>query len=253
MMISETKIKELVSDILEESRADIEATIKSHLREGDEDADKDSDDDAGGDDASAGDDTGMDDVGGGGGDEGGAGGDEPADSEEEINKLSDKIAHGFDAPKNLTLNDGTQTHIAVDSEDQVGEIDQDSDNYEVTFEKGNWDLFTQSAQQYSQKVTTIRQTLVPLVEKALIELLETSGAYDRTSFVSSAYFQNDEFRVVAEMHYTIDLWLGEGFQQDAINQDQGYIYQTISVIPGIQIDSVNIDTSKGDLQIIASV
>ena len=205
------------------------------------------------DDAPAGDDTGMDDAGVGGGDEGGAGEDAPADSEEEINKLSDKIAHGFNAPKNLTLNDGTQTHIAVDSEDQVGEIDQDSDNYEVTFEKGNWDLFTQSAQQYSQKVTTIRQTLVPLVEKALIELLETSGAYDRTSFVSSAYFQNDEFRVVAEMHYTIDLWLGEGFQQDAINQDKGYIYQTISVIPGIQIDSVNIDTSKGDLQIIASV
>lgn len=251
MEISESKIKELVSSVLEESRAEVEEILRNHLREGDEDTDDDSD--GGDDDPGAGaDDLGGDDF--GGGDDGGDGGDsDSADSEKEIDKMSDKVTHGFDAPKNLTLNDGTQTHVAVDSEDQIGEVDQDEENYEVTFEKGNWDLFTQSAQQYSQKVTTIRQTLVPLVEKALIELLETSGAYDRTSFVSSAFFQNNDFRVVAEMHYTVDLWLGEGFQPDAVAQDQGYIYQTISAVPGIQIESVKIDTSKGDVQIIASV
>lgn len=246
MKISEIKIKELISSVLEESRAEVEEIIRNHLREGDEDPNDDSD---GGDDDQGAE---ADDLGGGDDGEGGDG-DDSVDSEEEIDKMSDKVTHGFNAPKNLTLNDGTQTHVAVDSEDQIGEVDQDEENYEVTFEKGNWDLFTQSAQQYSQKVTTIRQVLVPLVEKALIELLETSGAYDRTSFVSSAFFQNNDFRVVAELHYTVDLWLGEGFQPDAIAQDQGYIYQTISAVPGIQIESVKIDTSKGDVQIIASV
>lgn len=246
MKISEIKIKELISSVLEESRAEVEEIIRNHLREGDEDPNDDSE---GGDD-----DQGAEADDSGGGDDGeGGDGDDSVDSEEEIDKMSDKVTHGFNAPKNLTLNDGTQTHVAVDSEDQIGEVDQDEENYEVTFEKGNWDLFTQSAQQYSQKVTTIRQVLVPLVEKALIELLETSGAYDRTSFVSSAFFQNNDFRVVAELHYTVDLWLGEGFQPDAIAQDQGYIYQTISAVPGIQIESVKIDTSKGDVQIIASV
>lgn len=246
MKISEIKIKELISSVLEESRAEVEEIIRNHLREGDEDPNDDSE---GGDDDQGAE---ADDLGGGDDGEGGDG-DDSVDSEEEIDKMSDKVTHGFNAPKNLTLNDGTQTHVAVDSEDQIGEVDQDEENYEVTFEKGNWDLFTQSAQQYSQKVTTIRQVLVPLVEKALIELLETSGAYDRTSFVSSAFFQNNDFRVVAELHYTVDLWLGEGFQPDAIAQDQGYIYQTISAVPGIQIESVKIDTSKGDVQIIASV
>ena len=246
MKISEIEIKELISSVLEESRAEVEEIIRNHLREGDEDPNDDSD---GGDDDQGAE---ADDLGGGDDGEGGDG-DDSVDSEEEIDKMSDKVTHGFNAPKNLTLNDGTQTHVAVDSEDQIGEVDQDEENYEVTFEKGNWDLFTQSAQQYSQKVTTIRQMLVPLVEKALIELLETSGAYDRTSFVSSAFFQNNDFRVVAELHYTVDLWLGEGFQPDAIAQDQGYIYQTISAVPGIQIESVKIDTSKGDVQIIASV
>lgn len=246
MKISEIKIKELISSVLEESRAEVEEIIRNHLREGDEDPNDDSD---GGDDDQGAE---ADDLGGGDDGEGGDG-DDSVDSEEEIDKMSDKVTHGFNAPKNLTLNDGTQTHVAVDSEDQIGEVDQDEENYEVTFEKGNWDLFTQSAQQYSQKVTIIRQMLVPLVEKALIELLETSGAYDRTSFVSSAFFQNNDFRVVAELHYTVDLWLGEGFQPDAIAQDQGYIYQTISAVPGIQIESVKIDTSKGDVQIIASV
>lgn len=246
MKISEIKIKELISSVLEESRAEVEEIIRNHLREGDEDPNDDSD---GGDDDQGAE---ADDLGGGDDGEGGDG-DDSVDSEEEIDKMSDKVTHGFNAPKNLTLNDGTQTHVAVDSEDQIGEVDQDEENYEVTFEKGNWDLFTQSAQQYSQKVTTIRQMLVPLVEKALIELLETSGAYDRTSFVSSAFFQNNDFRVVAELHYTVDLWLGEGFQPDAVAQDQGYIYQTISAVPGIQIESVKIDTSKGDVQIIASV
>lgn len=246
MKISEIKIKELISSVLEESRAEVEEIIRNHLREGDEDPNDDSD---GGDDDQGAE---ADDLGGGDDGEGGDG-DDSVDSEEEIDKMSDKVTHGFNAPKNLTLNDGTQTHVAVDSEDQIGEVDQDEENYEVTFEKGNWDLFTQSAQQYSQKVTIIRQMLVPLVEKALIELLETSGAYDRTSFVSSAFFQNNDFRVVAELHYTVDLWLGEGFQPDAVAQDQGYIYQTISAVPGIQIESVKIDTSKGDVQIIASV
>lgn len=246
MKISEIKIKELISSVLEESRAEVEELIRNHLREGDEDPNDDSD---GGDDDQGAE---ADDLGGGDDGEGGDG-DDSVDSEEEIDKMSDKVTHGFNAPKNLTLNDGTQTHVAVDSEDQIGEVDQDEENYEVTFEKGNWDLFTQSAQQYSQKVTIIRQMLVPLVEKALIELLETSGAYDRTSFVSSAFFQNNDFRVVAELHYTVDLWLGEGFQPDAVAQDQGYIYQTISAVPGIQIESVKIDTSKGDVQIIASV
>lgn len=246
MKISEIKIKELISSVLEESRAEVEEIIRNHLREGDEDPNDDSD---GGDDDQGAE---ADDLGGGDDGEGGDG-DDSVDSEEEIDKMSDKVTHGFNAPKNLTLNDGTQTHVAVDSEDQIGEVNQDEENYEVTFEKGNWDLFTQSAQQYSQKVTTIRQMLVPLVEKALIELLETSGAYDRTSFVSSAFFQNNDFRVVAELHYTVDLWLGEGFQPDAVAQDQGYIYQTISAVPGIQIESVKIDTSKGDVQIIASV
>ena len=246
MKISEIKIKELISSVLEESRAEVEEIIRNHLREGDEDPNDDSD---GGDDDQGAE---ADDLGGGDDGEGGDG-DDSVDSEEEIDKMSDKVTHGFNAPKNLTLNEGTQTHVAVDSEDQIGEVDQDEENYEVTFEKGNWDLFTQSAQQYSQKVTTIRQMLVPLVEKALIELLETSGAYDRTSFVSSAFFQNNDFRVVAELHYTVDLWLGEGFQPDAVAQDQGYIYQTISAVPGIQIESVKIDTSKGDVQIIASV
>ena len=246
MKISEIKIKELISSVLEESRAEVEELIRNHLREGDEDPNDDSD---GGDDDQGAE---ADDLGGGDDGEGGDG-DDSVDSEEEIDKMSDKVTHGFNAPKNLTLNDGTQTHVAVDSEDQIGEVDHDEENYEVTFEKGNWDLFTQSAQQYSQKVTIIRQMLVPLVEKALIELLETSGAYDRTSFVSSAFFQNNDFRVVAELHYTVDLWLGEGFQPDAIAQDQGYIYQTISAVPGIQIESVKIDTSKGDVQIIASV
>ena len=253
MKVTEDLIKDLVASAIEESKTEIENSVLNHLREGDEDQDDGSDDDggdAGADDADGDD---MGDMGDDGGSGDGSAGDEEKDQNQEISKMSDKVNHGFNAPKNLTLNDGTQTHIATDSEDQVGEVDQDNENYEVTFDKGNWDLFTQSAQQYSQKVTTIRQTLVPLVEKALIELLETSGAYDRTSFVSSAYFQNNDFRVVAEMHYTVDLWLGSDFPEGAVEQDQGYIYQTISTVPGIQIESVKIDTSKGDVQIIASV
>jgi hypothetical protein len=124
MEISESKIKELVSSVLEESRAEVEEILRNHLREGDEDTDDDSD---GGDDDPG---AGADDLGGGddfgGGDDGGDGGDsDSADSEKEIDKMSDKVSHGFDAPKNLTLNDGTQTHVAVDSEDQIGEVDQD--------------------------------------------------------------------------------------------------------------------------------
>lgn len=255
--MTEDYIKSIVLEVLEESDSDIANRLFKRLREGDEDSDDDNNDTDDGtvDDAASGD---MGDLGDAGFDDDGAGGNDgedskPSDPEKGINELSDNVNHGFNAPKNLVLNDGTETHIAVDSGDQVGEVDQDTSNYEISFEKGNWNIFAQSAQLYSQKVTVVRQTLVPLIEKALIELLETSGAYDRTSFSTSAYFQNDDFRVFVELHYTVDLWLGSEFSEESVMHDQGYIYQTISVVPGIQIESVNIDTSKGDVQIIASV
>lgn len=243
--IAEKEIREIVSQVLEES-------IK-RLMEGD-DMEDDSDD--------SGDDGGVDDIGGDdmgdmGGDDGGAGGEggegEDPDTEEEIDKLSDKVDLGFNAPKNLTLNDGTTTNIAVDSADQQGSIDADNERYEVTFEKGNWDTFSQSAMMYSQKVTTMRQTVVPLVEKALIELLENSGAYDRTSFDFDANSNNGKFQVTAEMHYQVDLWLGTDFEPQAVQHDSGYIYQTLIQIPGIDVKSVNIDTKTGDVQIIVSI
>lgn len=185
--------------------------------------------------------------------DGSDGGSENIDPEKEIDNLSRNVAHGFNTPKNLVLNDGTETHIATDSSHQKGDVDQDEDNYEITFEKGNWSLFSQSAKLYSQKVTIIRQTLAPLIEKALIELLETSGAYDRKSFNSSAYFINDDFRVIAEFHYQVDLWIGTDFDPASVEHDQGYIYQTIAVIPSIKIETIKIDTDSGDLTIIASV
>lgn len=241
MKVTENEIRKVVDEVIEES-------IK-RLMEGDEETGSSSEESPDDSENDVDDDSGDVDVGGDdSSDEG-----KDLDSEEEINKLSDKVNQGFTAPKNLVLDDGTTTNIAVDSNDQNIPIDIDNDNYVITFEKGNWDTFVQSAQQYSLKVTTIRQTLIPLIEKALIELLETSGAYKRTSFDSTAATIDGDFRVTAEIHYSVELWIGTDFDKEAVQHDSGYIYQTISSIPGIKIMSTKIDTSTGDVQIIASI
>lgn len=251
MKLTEAEIKDEITKILESDFKEIPENYRRFM-EGDDLEDDSGDDDGSGDDGAGGDDMGDDMGDDGDSSEDSDGSDEEKNPNKKIDKLSDNVDMGFQAPKSLTLADGTQTHIATDSEDQIGDVDQDQENFEVNFEKGNWNAFTMSAQLYSSKVTLVRQTFIPMVEKALIELLENSGTYDRSSFEVSASYQDNDFKVIVELHYQVDLWLGTEFEPEWIQHDQGYIFQTLSQISNIQIDSINIDTSKGDLQIIAT-
>lgn len=179
-----------------------------------------------------------------------------ADSEDDkAETMNTNVLKNMNVPKNLVLDDGTETKVAQDSNQGNVDVGQDEDNaYVISYKHGNWDYFTKSAKDFSEKVTTIRQTITPLLEKALIELIGNSGAYDRSAFNATAGLEDDKFRVSAEFHYQVNLYIVSDDDDKAkVMHDQGYIYQTLSQVPGINISSTKIDTDTGDVTVIVSI
>lgn len=183
------------------------------------------------------------------------GDDEEVDVDEAMDDMSDNVLQNLNAPKNLVLDDGTRTNIAIDSSQDNVDIGVDEDNaYKISYNNGNWDSFTNAPSQFSTKITTIRQTVTPLLEKALIELIGNSGAYERVSFYSTAGFDDNNLRVTAEYHYQVDLYIvSEDDDKAKVMHDQGYIYQTLSQVPNLKINSTKIDTDTGDITVIVSI
>lgn len=124
---------------------------------------------------------------------------------------------------------------------------------DIVFEKGNLGLLQSSLKTLLKKPGTITRTLLPLIEKALIELLGTSSAYRRTSFMYNIAVSNNQIIYNINAQYEVDLFIGTDIARDAVEKDQNYIKNTIAVVPGLRLLNVKIDTSCGLVTIIAEI
>lgn len=234
---------------------------KLRLTEGDQmDDDQDDDDQNNGDDGSA-------DVGADGGGDLGAGGDiggdmgsggsgdggSSEDTEENIDQMQDNVEAEQNVPKDLVLNDGTSTNTSVDSNTQTEPLDQDKKDFLFQFGEGNFDEFSETAKEYSQSVTSVIHTLVPLCEKALIELFGNSSLYKRELFDAKTSVNNNTTSIDVNLRYKANTWIGNDIPYAAIQADKQHIINTISVVPGITVKQVNIDSNTGNLDISVNI
>lgn len=242
------------------SKMDEALKNKAHLLEGDQlddDQDENKDDpnaanpDTGGD---VGGDIGGSDIGGGGGDSVGSNGEGPdTDTEEEIDQMQNNVEAEQNVPKDLVLNDGTSTNTSVDSSTQVEPLNQDKKDFLFQFGEGNFDEFSQSAKEYSQSVTSVIHTFVPLCEKALIELFGNSSFYKREMFDAKTSVNGDTTSIDVNLRYKANAWIGNDIPYAAIQSDKQHIINTISVVPGITVKQVNIDSNTGNLDISVNI
>lgn len=119
----------------------------------------------------------------------------------------------------------------------------------IVFEQGNYGQLQNSVKALVRKPGIISRTFLPLVEKALIELLGTSSSYKRTNFEFNISLINGQIQYVITCIYSVDLFIGTDIEKSAVEHDQNYIIETISVVPEIKIKDVKIDTSTGLVRI----
>lgn len=152
----------------------------------------------------------------------------------------------------LTLADGSDTGVSVDSAAQADALDPDG-FAEIKFEQGNWDSFAQIPNQVSQKTLLVTKTIIPLIDVALIELLGNNKEYERTSFESTFDLASGTPLFSATVKYTIEKWLGNDIKEEYIQQDAQYALNRINVLQGVKFSQCKIDTNDGTLTIAFSL
>ena len=119
----------------------------------------------------------------------------------------------------------------------------------IKFEQGNYSQLQDSVRALVKKPGIISRTFLPLVEKALIELLGTSSSYKRSNFEFNISLVNGQIKYIITCIYSVDLFIGTDIERSAVEHDQNYIIETISVVPEIKVKDVKIDTSTGLVRI----
>lgn len=149
--------------------------------------------------------------------------------------------------QNLPVVDGTDIPVATDSQ-SVNAINLNPEN-QIAFEAGNFNEFQKLPDTLSAKISTVTNTIIPLVEAALIELLQKSSLYRRESFQVTPVFSGLNFSATISMKYHVDSWIATDVAIEDISQDANYVYSRINVVPNIRWSTCAIDTTEGSLTI----
>ena len=114
----------------------------------------------------------------------------------------------------------------------------------IKFEKGEFSVGKMSPAVES-KAKVMNNTILPLIEKAFIEGTGNSGTYRRLE--CNAVETNG--KIDMDLVYHIDSFIGNDIDEASVIHDQNYIYNTIKVVPGINIRNIKIDTTTGNINI----
>ncbi len=127
------------------------------------------------------------------------------------------------------------------------------DSIKLSYEIGNFDLLDSVQANLSSKIKTIKQTVIPLIEKGLIELLGNSSAFKRREGNVKLEMKGTSFVASVALVYFVELWVGEDVDYNFILKDATYILNQIKGIPKISISKCEIDTSVGELRVVFSI
>jgi hypothetical protein len=154
--------------------------------------------------------------------------------------------------QNLTLADGTNTDLATDSRTSVDAIDPYGQT-NISFEKGNFSELSKIAQKMQEKLQLLNQTIIPLIMKALIELLGSNAVFHGSNFLGNIT-TDPEVQISAQIQYQCNLWIGIDINREDIMHDSMYILKTLEPIKNMGITitkcAINVDTGTTDIGII---
>jgi hypothetical protein len=181
------------------------------------------------------------------------------DYEDTIPERSDEPSEN---PDEIPLEDDIEKESEVIAE---GQIPQDSDGVanghfgdlepngviDIEFQEGNWNQVSNIAQVAQSKMILLKQTLEPLCEKALIELLGSSSMFTRVSAnIQPSFDENGNFTASGTLIYNCSFWIGIDVPPEDIQTDASYVMNTLAPIgENIRISECSIETADGNLTI----
>lgn len=118
----------------------------------------------------------------------------------------------------------------------------------MMFEEGNFDIWDAAiVQQLPQAMTTARQTVIPVVEAALLALVGNNKEFSRRSAqVTFGYDAQDiPAYMVLQLTYAVTSFaVGEASQED-VARDEAFINGYITQLPSIKCYPTKIDVREG--------
>jgi hypothetical protein len=123
---------------------------------------------------------------------------------------------------------------------------------QVSFQNGNFNQVLGYPKIVSDKITSLTQTFVPLIEVALIELLGNNQMYQRETGECVLSFQNNQILISFNFIYVVNNFIGTDIDQAAIAHDANYVLNRIKP-SGANITKCEISTEAGTINIMGTM
>lgn len=147
---------------------------------------------------------------------------------------------------NLILNDGTETDVKIDSEFQKTPIDVNGQPDLFGFQQSNISQIEQQYNNIADKIDIVKRTLIPLVDKAFIELIGNNKAAQKQVF-NVTIGENGLLDV--QLVYLVQEFIVQDIQPQYVQSDETYIKNTLSVMQNVTFRTIKIDTTSGKVTI----
>ena len=122
-------------------------------------------------------------------------------------------------------------------------------NVNIKFESGNYHTIMGLPQLVGDKVASLAQTLVPLIEVSLIELLGDNSMYKRAlGQCQPAFDNNGKISIEFTFQYLVGSWITTDINLEALQHDSNFVLDRIKPA-GSQISKCEVDCKSGTLTI----
>jgi len=127
-------------------------------------------------------------------------------------------------------------------------------NAEITFEQGNYKQIVGLPQLVTGKVAELVQTLVPLIEISLIELMGSTSMYKRAvGQCIPSFDQQGKISINFTFQYVVEKFIGQDIELEAIQHDANYILDRIKPCQAANITKCEINVSEGTVTIMGTI
>ena len=124
---------------------------------------------------------------------------------------------------------------------------------EIKYEQGNFEQVKGLPKVAADKTAQLTQTLVPLIEVAMIELLGSNTMYRRTmGNCQPAFDDKGQISIEFNFQYVVESWIGQDIELEAIQHDANYILEKIKPVKA-NISKCEISVSDGLLTIMGTI
>jgi len=126
-------------------------------------------------------------------------------------------------------------------------------NAEIKFNQGNYQTIMGLPKVAADKVAQLVQTLVPLLEISMIELLGANNLYQRALGQCMPSFDSQgKMGIEFTFQYIVEQWIGQDIDQQAIQHDANYVLERIKPVKA-NITKCEINVGEGTLIVMGSI